>query len=278
MSGRWSRLWTPVQGCGWRTWLVGGVLVIGIAVGVLLLRGVLTETIDPTWERIEQTGVLRVCTDPSWPPFEFVNPETGQIEGFDADLARLLAQRMMPGARAELVPVGFDSLYDALLADRCDALISALPYEPMRTEDVVFSVAYFNAGLVVVVAQETAEIERLWDLKGRVVGVEWGFVPEGDSRQRSFLRDLGARRYDTAEGTLQSLESGEIEAAIVDHLTALTYVGQCQDLKIVGKPITDINYVIPVRPDSYRLLNTINDLLLEMRDDGTLEALQEDWF
>jgi ABC-type amino acid transport substrate-binding protein len=258
--------------------LVGGALALAAAVGIFLLRGALPEKVDPAWERMEQTGLFRVCTDPSWPPFEFVNPETGRIEGFDADLARLLAQRMWPDVRAEIVPVGFDSLYDALLADRCDALISALPYEPMRTEDVVFSVAYFNAGLVIVVAQETRGIEHLQDLKGRVVGVEWGFVPEGDRRQQSFLRDLGARRYDTAEDVLRALEVGEVEAAIVDRLTALTQVGQCQDLTIVGEPLTDINYVIPVRPENYRLLSAINEGLLKMRKDGTLETLQERWF
>jgi len=92
------------------------------------------------------------------------------------------------------------------------------------------------------------------------------------------LRDLGARRYDTAEDALRALEAGAIEAAIVDRLTALTYVGHCQDLKIVGEPLTDINYVIAVRPESYRLLGAINERLLEMREDGTLEALQETWF
>ncbi len=276
MSGR---LWARIRGPRWRTWLlVGGALVLGVAAGILLLQGVLPKAVDPTWERMQRAGVFRVCTDPSWPPFEFLNPETGQIEGFDADLARLLAQRMSPDVRAQIVPVGFDSLYDALLADRCDALISALPYEPMRTEDVVFSVAYFNAGLVMVVAQEATGIEQLQDLKGRVVGVEWGFVPEGDSRQQGVLRDLGARRYDTAEDVLRALEAGEVEAAIVDRLTALTYVGQCQDLKIVGEPLTDINYVIPVRPESFRLLDAINKQLLEMREDGTLEVLQNTWF
>lgn len=274
-----NRLWAQIRGRGWRTWLlVGGALAVGIAAGLWLLRGVLPEAVDPTWERIEETGVFRVCTDPSWPPFEFLNPETGRIEGLDADLARRLAQGISPAARAEIVPVGFDSLYDALLADRCDALISALPYEPMRTEDVVFSVAYFNAGLVMVVPEETEGIERLEDLGGRVVGVEWGFVPEGDSRQRSFLRDLGARRYDTAEEVLRALEAGEVEAAIVDRLTALTYVGQCPGLKIVGEPLTDINYVIAVRPESYRLLGALNELLLEMRRDGTLDLLRETWF
>jgi len=225
--------------------------------------------------------VLRVCTDPSWPPFESVDEETGQIEGLDVDLANLLAGRLRPqgaGVRAEIVPVGFDGLYDALAASRCDAVLSALPYEPMRTEDVAYSMAYFNAGLVLVTREDTAGIERLADLADRVVGVEWGFVPEGDGRQRLFFQGLGPRRYDTAGDALRALQAGEVEAALVDRITALAFLRDCKGLQLVGEPITDLNYVIPVRPDSFRLLGEINRVLLEMREDGTLEELQERWF
>jgi ABC-type amino acid transport substrate-binding protein len=234
--------------------------------------------VDPTWERIQESGVLRVCTDPSWPPFEFIEPGTGRIEGFDADLARLLAGRLAPGVRARIVTVGFDSLYDAVLAGRCDAVLSALPYESMRVEDVAYSVAYFNAGLVLVVREGMEDLESLDDLPDRVVGVEWGFVPEGDSHQRLLLRNLGLRRYETGGEALRALQSGAVEAAIVDRITALAYLRDCQGLQIVGKPITDVNYVIPVRPDSFWLLSEIDRVLLEMREDGTLEALQEHWF
>jgi ABC-type amino acid transport substrate-binding protein len=265
-----------------RGWLVAGGLLAAalLGAGLWLLLRTLPEAIDPTWARILETGVLRVCTDPSWPPFEFVE-ETGQIEGFDVELASLLARRLRPqgtGVRAEIVPVGFDGLYDALLAGRCDAVLSALPYEPMRTEDVAYSLAYFNAGLVLVTRQDTAGIGRLDDLVGRVVGVEWGFVPEGDSRQRLFFQSLGLRRYDTAGDALRALQAGEVEAALVDRITALAFLRDCRGLQIVGQPITDLNYVIPVRPDSFRLLGEINRVLLEMREDGTLEGLQEKWF
>jgi ABC-type amino acid transport substrate-binding protein len=174
--------------------------------------------------------------------------------------------------------VGFDGLYDALLAGRCDAVLSALPYEPMRTEDVAYSLAYFNAGSVLMTREDTAGIERLDDLVGRVVGVEWGFVPEGDSRQQLFFQSLGLRRYDTAGDVLRALQAGEVEAALVDRITALAFLRDCRGLQIVGQPITDLNYVIPVRPDSFRLLGEINRVLLEMREDGTLEGLQEKWF
>jgi polar amino acid transport system substrate-binding protein len=259
------------------------ILLAVAAVGLWLLLRTLPEALDPTWERIQETGVLRVCIDPSWPPFEYIDEDTGQIEGFDADLARLLASRLVAagqlgGVQAEFVTVGFDGLYDALLSNRCDLVVSALPYEPMRTEDVAFSLAYFNAGLVLATHEEKLAIQAVEDLADRVVGVEWGFVPEGDSRQRLFLQDLGPRRYATGDDVLRALQAGEVEAALVDRISALTYLRDCQGLKIVGKPITDVNYVIPMRPDSFRLIEEVNRVLLEMREEGTLEELQQQWF
>jgi ABC-type amino acid transport substrate-binding protein len=259
-------------------------VLIGLAVGALvaagwwLLRQALPEPLDPTWERIQETGILLVCTDPSWPPFEFVDTATGQLDGFDVQLAALLAQRLAPGVRSQIVTVGFDGLYDALQASRCDVVISALPYEPLRTQEVAYSVAYFNAGLVVLAQEGTEEIATPDDLAGHVVGVEWGFVPQGDATHQLFYRDLGLRRYDTAEDVLRALHAGEVEAAMVDRISALAYLGECSGLQIVGEPMYDLNYVIPVRLDSFRLLREINQVLLEMREDGTLESLQERWF
>jgi ABC-type amino acid transport substrate-binding protein len=271
---------------GAKRWLQGrsarrlAALALGLVVlagGLWLLLRTLPEAEDPTWTRIVETGVLSVCTDPSWPPFEYVDRETGTIEGFDVELARRLAQRLAPGVGARIVSVGFDSLYDALLAGRCDVVLSALPYEAMRTQDVVYSVAYFNAGLVLVV-REGSEIEVVEDLEGLPVGVEWGFVPEGDSRQQAFLQSLGLRRYDTPDGALRALQSGEVAAAVVDRITALEYMGACRGLEIVGEPLADLNYVIPVRPDSFRLLDEVNRVLLEMRKDGGLEEMEARWF
>ncbi|HSJ59566.1 MAG TPA: ABC transporter substrate-binding protein, partial [Anaerolineae bacterium] len=198
--------------------------------------------------------------------------------GFDVALAREMAARLAPGVRARVVSVGFDGLYDALLAGRCDAVLSALPYEPMRTQDVTYSVAYFNAGIVIVVAEGATDVAALKDLEGHVVGVEWGFVPEGDTRERELLRTLAPRRYNTAGDVLRALGAGEVEAALVDRISALAYARECGGIEIVGEPLHDLNYVVPVRPDSFRLLSEINRVLLEMRKDGTLDRLQESWF
>jgi ABC-type amino acid transport substrate-binding protein len=273
--------------------LLGGLVLVGLAgVGIWLLIQVWPEAVDETWQRILDSGVLRVCTDPSWPPFEFIDERSGEIKGLDVDLASALAARLRPAGvpttgsgrpagatiRAEIVPVGFDSLYDALAAGRCDAVLSALPYEAERTEDVAYALSYFNAGLVIVARDDSTDVGGLASLPGRAVGVEWGFVPEGDGRQRLLLSDLPLRRYDTAGDALRALQAGEIDAALVDQVSALTYLHECQGLRIAGAPLTDVSYVIPVRPDAFRLLEEINRALVEIREDGTMAGLIERWF
>ena len=260
--------------------LVAGGLALAalLGIGVWLWSQQVSRVPDLTWERITRTGVMPVCTDPSWPPFEYVNEDTGQIEGFDIELASLLAAQIAPAIRAQIVPVGFDGLYDALATGRCDAVLSALPYDPTRTKDVAYSIAYFNAGLVLVVNEAESPVRELADVKNRVVGVEWGFVPEGEGHHRILVRNLRVRRYDTAEDALRALQAGEVEAALVDRITVLTYQRDCQGVQIVGEPIHDLNYVIAVRRDSFRLLGAINHALLSMREDGTLRGLEEKWF
>jgi len=284
-----SRLWKSLKDFQslfsrlprWAWPLVGLLLAALLVLGIWLVAEVWPEAEDLTWQRILDTGVIRVCTDPSWPPFEFIDERTGEIEGLDVDLASALAARLRSqGApiHAEMVPVGFDSLYDALLASRCDAVLSALPYEPERTQDVAYAISYFNAGMVIVVRNETADITGLDSLPGRVVGVEWGFVPEGDSQQRLLLQALSLRRYDTAGDVLRALQAGEVDAALVDQVSALDYLHECQGLRIVGQPFTNVSYVIPVRLDAFRLLAEVNRVLIEMREDGTLAGLLDKWF
>ena len=84
----------------WAWPLVGLLLAALLAVGTWLVAEVWPETEDLTWQRILETGVIRVCTDPSWPPFEFIDERSGEIKGLDVDLASALAARIGPTGTA----------------------------------------------------------------------------------------------------------------------------------------------------------------------------------
>ena len=248
-----------------------------IAVAAWFVLAQLGGVEDETWARIQQEGLMRVGMDASWPPFEYIDQTTGQIIGLDVDLARAIGQRL--GVEVELVNVGFDSLYDALYVGRFDAIVSALPYDPLLYGDVAYSISYFNAGQVLVVRADETEISEANDLSGKQLGVE--LASEGDVLGRQLqkkIKGLNLQSYMAPQDVLRALKDGEVEAAIVDAVSAYQFIASLGGLQVVGDPLTDELYVIAVRLESPLLLRAINEALVEMREDGTLDRLREKWF
>lgn len=249
--------------------LIGGV-VVWWAFGRPAGKG------DKTWQAIQESKLLKVGLDASYPPFEDIDEDTKEIFGYDVDLARLIGERL--DVEIEIVNIGFDGLYDALLAGKVDALISGLPYDPRLTEDVAYTVSYFQAGQMLVVAEDEADIESVTDLDGRTLGVELGSGGDMEARQLAKrLEELTLRTYPSPLDTLWGLKNGEVDAVLADSITTYHFIKYEGAVKIVGKPVTDEPYVIAVRHRARRLRDALNAILLEMRDDGTLMQLRDEW-
>ncbi|MFB0545614.1 MAG: transporter substrate-binding domain-containing protein, partial [Anaerolineae bacterium] len=172
-----------------KRYILLGFILLAVA-GLLawhLLRGK-EEKEDETWARIEEIGVLRVGLDPSYPPFEDMDEGNRQIFGYDVDLAQEIGRRL--DVEVEFVLAGFDGLYDALQMGKFDVIISALPYDPRLTQDVRYTVSYFNAGQVLVVREDEAEISNVDGLAAKRLAVELGST--GDLESRRLERYLDA--------------------------------------------------------------------------------------
>jgi len=230
---------------------------------------------DGTLERVQTTGELRVGLDASFPPFESLDA-TGQVVGFDADLARALAASL--DAEPVFVTIGFDGLYDALLAGRIDVIISGLPYDPRRTQDVLYSQPYFNAGQVLVARADDATLTGSESLSGRTVAVEWGSLGDMEARRlRETVGDLQTIPQPTAREALRALVAGQADAAIADAVSVYQFIGEEKGKVRVVEFLTDEPYVIATRSRSPRLAEAINEALSELRESGALEALRAKW-
>jgi len=248
---------------------------------------------DDTWERVLETGTLRVGMDASFPPFETISAD-GTLVGFDVDLARELGRRLGPAlSEAEGVEVQFvanlpyDGLYDALAVNRVDIVISALVVNPARMADFAYSASYFDAGQVLVVREEpdrfsetcqVSDIEGMADLDGCTLAVEFG--TQGDLEARKWaqrLPNLTVVPYQTAAEALAAVTAGQADAALVDHVSALGAMGIESGLVIVGQPVVEEPYAVAVRRESQHLLQAINEVLAEMEADGTIGTLVERW-
>lgn len=235
-----------------------------------------------TLERVLDTGVLRVGMDASFPPFEYVN-DAGDLVGFDVDLARAIADRIASEYETEVqvhfvANLPYDGLYDALTAERVDAVISALYTDPARADGFAYSTPYFNAGQVLVVREGEA-IEKLEDMAGRTLAVELGSEGDVVARDRARrLSDLTVLPCQSAQEALDQVVAGQAHAALVDHLSALSAIDEESQLRITGPPVTDEPYAVALQGDSHGLLRAVNDALEELEEEGTLNQLRRKWF
>ncbi len=237
---------------------------------------------DVAWERIQRDGLLRVGMDASYPPFEVVTDD-GEFFGLDVDLARALGERW--GVEVVMVNVHFDGLYDALRTNKFDLIISALPYDRTMTRDLRYSQSYFDAGQVLLMSADRADVEDIRDLRGESdapisIAVELG--AEGHHLARKLYRDQGLplevlpqREMDEAVALLRS---GEADGLICDRVTAYELLREHGDLRIAGPPLTSEPLVIAALIDAPTLMEQVNAALNEWRADGTLEALRARWF
>lgn len=234
---------------------------------------------DPIWERIQRDGVIRVGMDASFPPFETLDAQ-GHFLGYDVDLANELARRLGIG-HVTFVNIHFDGLYDALLDGKCDIILSALPFDRERTEDVAYTVPYFHAGQVMVVGMAgQASIRDVEDLAGETVAVEMGSEAHSIVRQLNVRRGLAieVRTTYSAEEALDLARAGETRAAIADAVTVFAYTAAREDVWPVGEQLTDEPYVIAAPLEGKILLDRINRALADMAEDGYRDSLLQSWF
>ena len=106
--------------------------------------------------------VLKVGTEPTFPPFDTTDPETQEIVGFDMDLIAAIGADQ--GFDVEFVNLSFDGLIPALKNGDIDIVAAGMTITDERLEQVDFSNGYYDSQLVVAVAIDNETITGIDDL------------------------------------------------------------------------------------------------------------------
>ena len=121
---------------------------------------------------IASAGKLVFCSDITYPPEESYKQGTTTPEGSDIDIGNYIASKM--GVKARFDNTGFDGIIAALLAKKCDAVISGMNDTPERRKQVAF-VDYLKVGQSFMVKKGNPEnITGLDSLAGKSASVETG--------------------------------------------------------------------------------------------------------
>jgi len=216
---------------------------------------------------------LTVACDATWPPFEIVNEQTKQLDGFGPELMRAIAAKA--DLDIELVNVGFDSVLAGVSQCQYDMAVSSITITDERKKTILFSDPYYLAGQIVTVRSDDDRIKNKDDLSGKTVGGQIGTTGIIEAGK---IPGAKVKTFDEIGFAFQDLINGQLDAVIADYPLAQGYVVKNKDkLKTAGPIFTDEYYGIAVCQENADLVPKINAALKALKDEGFLDKLSQKW-
>ncbi|WP_280769213.1 transporter substrate-binding domain-containing protein [Salipaludibacillus daqingensis] len=222
----------------------------------------------------EDMPELTVATDSNYVPFEYLNTETGEMEGFDIDLIYEIADRV--GFTIDLEVVEFDGIVSGMGTGRYDIGIAGMTITEERAENFDFSDPYYDAGLMIAVREDEEEIQSEDDLDGKPVATRASTTSEDYLLENT---DAEINTFPDIVNAYQDLVAGRVDAVVYDLPNVLYYIDTeaIGEMKTVGDTLTGEQYGIAF-PQGSELVADVNEALAEMKEDGTYGDIYEEWF
>jgi cystine transport system substrate-binding protein len=226
-------------------------------------------------DEVKANGTLKVGIEGTYPPFNYQD-ESGQLTGFEVDLANALAKQL--GVNAEFQPTKWDGILAALESGRLDVVINQVTISEERKQKYDFSMPYTVSGIQALTRKADADsIKSPADLAGKKVGVGLGTNYEQWLKENVPQADI--RTYDDDPTKFQDLNVGRIDVILVDRLAAFEMVEKTGDrLAVAGDAFSRQESGIALRKGNPQLLAAIDAAIAKLRADGTLKQLSEKWF
>ncbi|WP_241831601.1 glutamate ABC transporter substrate-binding protein [Parafrankia soli] len=230
---------------------------------------------SPTLREIVNRGYLTVGVRTDTPPFGSRNPDTGEFEGFEVDLA-LLVGRALFGAEGHVrfrAVTGADRV--ALVHDGALDLVAATTTITCdRAAEVDFSAPYYLTAKAVLVSED-APYQGLADLGGRRVCAAAGTTSLQqvvDAPSRPIPVQLAS-----PADCLVAMQAGTVEAIVNDEAILLGMVKQDPETRIVGVGAFDVAVGIAIAKDAPDLTRFVNGVLERADRDGAWAAIHRRW-
>ncbi|GAA1666221.1 hypothetical protein MMUR_03140 [Mycolicibacterium murale] len=219
---------------------------------------------------IKSAGVLRVGTEGVYAPFSYHDPATGELVGYDVDVAKAVGEKL--GVRVEFVETPWDSIFAALEADRFDIVANEVTINPERQAKYDLSQPYSVGEGVIVTRADDNSIRSLADIAGKTA------AENATSNWSEVARQAGAN-VEAVEGFTQAitlLNQGRVDVVINDSIAVYAYLAETGDtsVKIAGTVGEKSEQGFAARKDS-GYLPELNGALDELRADGTLAEISQ---
>jgi polar amino acid transport system substrate-binding protein len=231
---------------------------------------------------VKSSGTLVFCSDITYPPEESYKPGTTTPEGSDIDIGKYIADKM--GVKARFDNTGFDGIIAALLAKKCDAIISGMNDTPERRKQVSF-VDYLKVGQSFMVKKGNPEhITGIDSLAGKSASVETGTTNKDYlDAQSKRLTSMGKKAikvvtFPKDTDAANALRTGRVDAYFGDAPVVAYYIEQTPDaFALGGNPVNPIPIGIAIRKSNNDLRVAVTKGIHMIYADGTMDQILKRW-
>lgn len=229
-------------------------------------------------------GEIRFLNNPIYPPMEFVNEKTGEIDGFDPDLAKAVAERLK--LKPVFVKAAFSDLQSSLQTGRGDAIISGMS-DTVARQDAMDMVDYIVSGpTFFTLKSKTGDIREQKDVCGKAVaGSRTGTIPRDVAKWSDENCIPAGKPAVNFEGVADSnaarlgMKQGRYDV-VVQGSETLAWLVQLEpdNYAIIGEPILNNDvFAIGFKKDNSELRDAVLTAVNEMIADGSYAKLLEKW-
>ncbi len=257
------------------------LIAIVLSIGVIACGGVasaIAGTDAPVLSRIVKSGELRVGTSGAQPPFS-VKAKSGELIGYEVDLARLLASAM--GVELKLVEKPFGELLPALASGEVDLVMSGMTMTPERNLQAAFVGPYIVSGKsILTTSKALAAIDEAQDINQGDLTLT---ALKGSTSQKFVEKLIPKAKLvttDDYDAGIKMVMDGQANAMVADFpicaLTLMRYPDA--GFATLAKPLTIEPIGVALPPGDSLLLNMVENYLGALEGVGVLELLETKWF
>ncbi|MDM5359053.1 transporter substrate-binding domain-containing protein [Peribacillus sp. RS7] len=207
--------------------------------------------------------------------FGLKNPSTGDVEGFDIDIAKALAAEILGDEnKVEFKEVTSKTRMALLNNGDIDAIVATMTITEDRKKEVDFTDVYFDAGQSLLV-KKGSDIKGIDSLKGKKVLAVKGSTSSINIREKA--PDAQVLEFENYSEAFAALKSGQGDALTTDDSILYGMADEDPNYELVGGTFTDEPYGIAVKKGNAEFVDELNKALKSLKDSGKYDEIHDKW-
>ena len=228
---------------------------------------------DTTMGKIQEKGEIVIGVKYDVPPFGFKNPQSGDIEGFDVDIGKAIADKL--GVKPKFIEAISDNRIPFLQNGTADLILSTMTINKERDQEIDFSEPYYVARGRVLVPQDS-QVGGVDDLKkGTSVCTALGSTYEENLKKQA--PDAERKLVDSYSECLELIQNGAVDAVSTDDVILTGMIIQDDSLKLVGDELTTEPYGAGIKDGDTAFKEFVDGTIAEFKSDGRWKKTHEKW-